>query len=456
VLWEAVKLALQSVRRNALRSSLTVLGVVIGVASVIAMVTIGQSTTAQVTAQLERLGVNLLVVRPGQSRRGPGGARSEARPFEEEDVLALRRQLRSAKAVAPMSARAATVVRGNANWTTSVVGTDDAYLVTQDWSLALGRGFAARELRGGRGVCMIGETVRRELFGAADPPRERIRIGKVPCEVIGVLAPKGQSSFGRDQDDAVLVPLRTFQRRIAGDTDVQTVFVSARDGVDTARVQREIEALLRERRRIGPGEADDFHVRDLRELIEAMTGTTTVLTNLLGAVAAVSLLVGGIGIMNIMLVSVTERTREIGIRLAVGALERQVLVQFLVEAVALALGGGLVGVACGLGFAYAATRGLGVPYVVDPEVVLLAFGSRRPSGSSSATSRPGARPASTRSSPSATSRRRPRRGDPRPVGEPEPPSGRAGPRGAGISRAAGGVQDSGRRSGRGDGADMAT
>jgi putative ABC transport system permease protein len=222
-------------------------------------------------------------------------------------------------------------------------------------------------------VCVIGATVRKQLFGRANPVGERVRLGKIPCEVVGVLASKGQSNWGRDQDDLVLVPLRTFQRRVAGNNDIETIYVSARDGVDTERVQREIEALMRERRRVGPGAEDDFHVRDMRQLIEAMTSTTTALTSLLGAVAAVSLLVGGIGIMNIMLVSVTERTREIGIRLAIGALERQVLVQFLVEAVVLSLVGGLIGIVLGLGLGLAASRSMGVPFVLDLEIALLAF-----------------------------------------------------------------------------------
>ena len=228
-------------------------------------------------------------------------------------------------------------------------------------------------MRGGRAACIIGETVHDKLFGAADALGRNMRVDKVSCEVIGMLQAKGQSSFGNDQDDVVLMPLRVFQRRIAGNTDVSTIPVSAEDGVETAKVQADIERLLRERRGITRGKDDDFSVRDMKQIAETQTGTTTVLTGLLGAVAGVSLFVGGIGIMNIMLVSVTERTREIGIRLAIGALERQVLMQFLTEAVVLSLFGGLLGIVLGLGLAWLATGGLQVPFLIDPSIIFLAF-----------------------------------------------------------------------------------
>ncbi len=373
MLREAIKLALQAIRRNAFRSFLTVLGIVIGVGAVIAMVTIGHGTTAKVTADLAKLGSNLLFVRPGQATMGLGRARTDARAFNERDVAALRGQLYGVRAVAPVAGQSLTAVFGADNWRTNVTGTDDAYFVTQDWGLKRGRSFFESELRAGRAVCVIGETVRRELFGGADPVGQSIRFKAISCEVIGLLAQRGQSSFGTDQDDIVLIPLRTFQRRIAGNTDVATIFVSARDGVETSKVQADIERLMRERRKISAGEEDDFYVRDMRQVVETMTGTTTLLTGLLGSVAAVSLFVGGIGIMNIMLVSVTERTREIGIRLAIGALERQVLIQFLVEAVVLSLFGGLIGILLGLGLAALAARGLQIPFVFDAWIVAVAF-----------------------------------------------------------------------------------
>jgi len=373
MLQETVKLALQAIRRNAFRSFLTVLGIVIGVAAVIAMVTIGHGTTAKVTADLSKLGSNLLFVRPGQSTMGPSRAGSDAKAFNARDVAALRQQLYGARAVTPIASRSQIVVFGTENWRTTVTGTDDAFFISQDWPLRMGRQFFDSELRAGRAACIIGETVRRVLFGSRSPIGQKIRFKSISCEVIGLLEPRGQSSFGMDQDDIVLMPLRAFQRRIAGNTDIATIYVSARDGVETAKVQADIERLLRERRKVAAGEEDDFYVRDMRQVVEVMTGTTVVLTGLLGAVAAVSLFVGGIGIMNIMLVSVTERTREIGIRLAIGALERQVLFQFLVEAVVLSLFGGFVGIVIGLTLAALAARGLQIPFVFDPMIVVVAF-----------------------------------------------------------------------------------
>ena len=372
MLWETIKLALQAIQRNVLRSSLTVLGIVIGVAAVIAMVTIGTGTTAKVSADLSKLGSNLLSLRPGQF--GPGRVSSDAKPFNTRDVEALRAQLTGVRAVAPITQKSVTVIYGSENRVTAVTGTDNDYFITQDWLLSAGRQFLDGELRSGRAACIIGQTVRTKLFANADPLGQNIRIRNLSCEVVGVLSVKGESSTGTDQDDAILIPLRTFHRRIAGNINVSSISVSAKDGVDTTRVQADIERLLRERRNIVPGTEDDFSVRDMKQLIQTTVGTTTVLTGLLGAVAAVSLLVGGIGIMNIMLVSVTERTREIGIRLAIGALESQVLRQFLVEAVVLSLFGGLLGVLLGLGLAWLTTSGLKVPFIVDPNVVLLSFG----------------------------------------------------------------------------------
>jgi putative ABC transport system permease protein len=371
MLLEVIKLSLQAIWRNRLRSFLTVLGIVIGVGAVIAMVTIGNGTTQKVRADLAKLGSNLLFVSPGQF--GPGRASSDAKPFSLRDVLAMRSQLSGVKAVAPVAQKSMTIIAGTDNRITVVTGTDNDYFITQDWALSRGRIFQEGELRGGRAACIIGETVHDKLFGRADPIGRSIRVGKVSCEVIGVLSPKGQSSFGTDQDDTVLMPIRTFHRRMAGNTDVSRVLVSARDGVETFKVQVDIERILRERRNITAGKEDDFSVRDMKQIVQATAGATAMLTGLLGAVAAVSLLVGGIGIMNIMLVSVTERTREIGIRLAIGALERQVLSQFLVEAVVLSLFGGLIGVLLGLGIAFGATSGLKVPFMVDPGIVIIAF-----------------------------------------------------------------------------------
>ena len=370
--WEAIRLALTTIRRNVLRSILTLLGVVIGVGAVIAMVTIGNGATFKVRDDLDKLGTNLLVVVPGQSSM-MGGLRTNAPAFREADVEALRTQLASVQAVSPASRTQMPAIYGTRNWSTLVTGADNNHFTTQNWEIEAGRAFSEGELRSGKAVCIIGETVRKELFGAMNPVGEAIRLKTISCEVIGLLKAKGQSSFGSDQDSMILVPIRMFQRRIAGNDDIDTISVSALSSNDTASVQADIEELMRERRKIGPGEDDNFYVRDLKQVIQTMTATTNIMTGLLGAVAAVSLVVGGIGIMNIMLVSVTERTREIGIRLAIGALERQVLMQFLIEAMVLSLVGGLIGIVLGLSIAAAASYGLGVPFMMSPGIVALAF-----------------------------------------------------------------------------------
>jgi putative ABC transport system permease protein len=373
MLWETILLAQREIRRNVMRSSLTILGIVIGVAAVIAMVTLGQGATAKVTSDIAKLGSNLLQVRPGQGFRGPGGARTSSDPFEVVDAAAISRDISGLRAVAPTAGTSTQAIYGNQNWSTSVTGTTSAFLDVRDWNLDSGRRFTEGELRAGKAVCILGSTVRKELFGHEDPLGATIRLGKISFKVIGMLTRKGQSSFGTDQDDFVLVPLRAFQRRIAGNTDVTAIFVSAQDHVDTEKVKTDIERLMRERRHIAADKEDDFNVRDMQEIVDTLTGTTRVLTALLGAVAAVSLLVGGIGIMNIMLVSVTERTREIGTRLAIGALEREVLMQFLVEAVVLSSFGGLCGIILGLSAAALGANGLAIPFVFKPGIVIIAF-----------------------------------------------------------------------------------
>ncbi len=370
---ETILLALREIRRNLMRSSLTILGIVIGVAAVITMVTLGRGATAQIASDITKLGTNLLQVRPGQHRHGPGGTHSTGDMFKAGDADAIAQEISGLVAVAPMVSQTTQAIYGNENWATSVIGSTRAYLQVRNWQLESGRQFTDSELRGGKGVCIMGATIRKELFGGQNPLGNTIRLEKLSCKVIGVLESKGQSSFGTDQDDFVLIPLRTFQRRIAGNIDVSRIYVSAEDGVSTKKVEKDIVQLMRERRRIAMGEDDDFHVRDMQELISTMTGTTRVLTGLLGAVAAVSLLVGGIGIMNIMLVSVTERTREIGIRLAIGALERDVLTQFLIEAVVLSSFGGVIGIVLGIAAAAVGAIVLTVPFVFDPVIIIIAF-----------------------------------------------------------------------------------
>ena len=364
-------LALREVRRNTLRSFLTMLGIVIGVGSVIALVTIGGGASAKVTQDIAKLGDNLLIVSPGGMRRS--GGFSQASGFDKEDVEAIRRDILGVERVAPTSNRSALAVWGNRNWQTSVTGTSNEYLDVRGYSLSAGRRFSDGEETSAQPICIIGATVKKELFGNADPVGASIRLDKLSCEVIGVLSAKGQSGMGQDQDDVVLMPLRTVQRRLAGNNDIGTIYVSAGARSSTARVKEQIEDLLRQRRRTTDGAEDNFNVRDMQEIAETMSAATGTLTALLGAIAAVSLVVGGIGIMNIMLVNVTERTREIGIRLAIGALANEVLLQFLVEAVVLSLIGGALGIAIGLAGSFAATRALGVPFVIAPDILVLAF-----------------------------------------------------------------------------------
>ncbi len=373
MLWETVILAFREIRRNVMRSSLTVLGIVIGVAAVITLVTLGRGATAQVTAEIASLGSNMLQIRPGQGFRSPGGASEAAKPFKERDAEAIARQVQGIAAVAPLTTRNGQVVAGNVNWSTTIAGSTGEYLFVRNWSLAEGRPFTEGEIRAGKSVCILGTTVKKELFGDQDPLGASIRVSGITCRVIGIFASKGQSSGGNDQDDFLLMPLATVQRRIAGNNDVGAIFVSAADGISTAKVKDDIERLLRERRRIGDSKADDFFVRDMQEIMSTLTGTTKILTTLLGAVAAVSLLVGGIGIMNIMLVSVTERTREIGIRLAIGAMEKDVLLQFLVESVVLSSFGGLFGIAFGLTAAALGARAMEMPFIFSPGIVAVAF-----------------------------------------------------------------------------------
>ncbi len=373
MLIETFLLAQREIRRNVLRSSLTVLGIVIGVAAVIVMVTLGGGATAKVTDDISKLGSNLLQVRVGQAFRRTGGVRSDAPAFKMEDATAIAQGVSGLQAVAPVSIKPMQVIFGSANKSTSITGSTLEYLKVRDWKVARGRSFTENEERSGQSVCLLGETVRKTLFGKQESLGQNIRMGKTSFRVVGLLEAKGQSSFGTDQDDFVLIPIRTFQRRIAGNVDVGSIIVSALDGVSTQKVKADIETLMRARRNLGGVQEDDFNVHDMKEIIDTMTSTTKVLTALLGAVAAVSLLVGGIGIMNIMLVSVTERTREIGTRLAIGARERQVLMQFLVEAVALASFGGLIGIAVGLGMAALGAHLLQMPFVLNTGIVVAAF-----------------------------------------------------------------------------------
>ena len=379
MLYSVFLLALRSVQPNLLRSFLTILGIVIGVSAVITMVTLGNGATQAIRTQIASLGSNLLLVMPGQrgpgGPGGPGGGGAGVPQFTEADAQAIASQIGGVAAVAPQGRSSATVVGNGRNWATSVIGSTNDWFVAGNWKLSRGRLFADDEQLAGAAVCLIGETVRREVFGGAVGEKglgEQLRIRQFSCEVIGILAAKGQSGMG-DQDDTVVVPLHTLQRRVTGSRKVNTLSVSMEDGSDSARLKASLRELLRERRKLADGDDDNFNIFDTQQLAETLSSTMGVLTALLGAVAAVSLLVGGIGIMNIMLVSVTERTREIGLRLAVGALEREVLLQFLIEAVVLSALGGVIGIVIATGASWGGSRLMAVPYAFDPTINLLSL-----------------------------------------------------------------------------------
>ncbi|HEX2333165.1 MAG TPA: ABC transporter permease [Burkholderiales bacterium] len=373
-----LRIALRALAVNKLRSALTMLGIVIGVGAVIVMIAVGAGAQARVEEQIRALGSNLLLVTPGSTTAG--GVRlgfGSASTLTEDDVAAINREIPEALA-APALRGAAQVIWGNTNWSTQIYGTTPEYLDVRQWPLAAGRSFEPAEMAAAAKVCLIGATVARQLFGDADPLDQSIRIKRVPFTVIGVLDVKGQSLMGTDQDDLVLVPLKTARSRVLGTASaarnrtVGTIWVKAADGVNTKAVEAQVRSLLRQRHRLQPGVDDDFSLRNLAEVMAAQEASSRVLALLLAAVASVSLLVGGIGIMNIMLVSVTERTREIGLRMAVGARMRDILGQFLVEAVTLSLIGGLAGVALGIGASLLIAELAGWRIVLSPQAVALA------------------------------------------------------------------------------------
>ncbi|MEZ4398470.1 MAG: ABC transporter permease [Kofleriaceae bacterium] len=370
IIGSTLVMAVREVRRNTMRSILTGLGIVIGVAAVILMVTLGDAASRKVTADITKLGTNLLIVSPGSERRGPVAVTAPALTIS--DATAIGREVTAVGQVAPTTNKSALVVFGNLNHNTTVTGSTNAYFAVRSHPVARGREFSDAELQGGASVCVIGDTIRRELFRHQDPVGATLRIERVACTIIGVLTAKGSGTFGGDQDDLIVMPLATVQRRLLGSTDLSAIFVSAVDDASTTRAKTQIEGLLRQRRRIQAQQADDFSVQDMKEITKTLGTVTGVLTGLLAAIAAVSLLVGGIGIMNIMLVSVTERTREIGIRLSIGALGSEVLFQFLVEAVVLSTLGGVIGLVLGLLGSYAACSAFHMPFAVVPWVVVLA------------------------------------------------------------------------------------
>ena len=372
ILGTTILLAFRSIRRHLLRSFLTTLGIVIGVSAVVAMVTLGKATTAAVQQQISALGTNVLQIRPGQGfGRGGGGPRPA--DFKIEDIAAIRGQIAGVSAVAAQAQSSTTAIYEGANWTTTINGTTLDYFRVQPWPVASGRTFTRAEENAGKAVCMIGNTVRSNLFRDRDAVGTRIRVGNVSCDVVGTLATKGQAGFGGDQDDVIIMPLKAVQRRFTGSTDVRAILVGVDTAYSTAAVQSAISDLLRERRKITGGKEDDFNIFDTKQISDTLTGTTTLLTRIVAAVAGISLVVGGIGIMNIMLVSVTERTREIGIRLAIGAVAKEVLMQFLVEAVVLSCLGGLIGLLLAQAIIALATPLMQVPWTFDPQINIFAF-----------------------------------------------------------------------------------
>jgi len=365
-------LALRSILRHKLRSFLTTLGIIIGVGAVVTMVTLGKATTAAVQQQIAALGTNILQVRPGQGfGRGGGGPRPP--DFEPADVTAIQQQVAGVTAVAPQAQSTATAIYEGANWSTTINGTTSAYFKVQPWPLSDGRLFTPAEESAGKAVCIIGSTVEKNLFRGGESVGKRFRIGAVSCDVIGALSTRGQAGFGGDQDDVVIMPLKTVQRRFTGSTDIRTILVGVDESFATSQVQAALTDLLRDRRHISGGKENDFNIFDTKQISDTLTGTTTLLTRIVAAVAGISLVVGGIGIMNIMLVSVTERTREIGIRLAIGAIAREVLLQFLVEAVVLSCLGGIIGLLIAQLAIAIATPLMQVPWTFDPQINVFAF-----------------------------------------------------------------------------------
>jgi putative ABC transport system permease protein len=373
--WKNIQtIALRSIMRNRMRSLLTSLGIVIGVCSVIVMVGIGQGSQQRITNEIASLGTNLLMVRPGTSQFGgvSRGAGSDNR-LTLDDVDEISKEAYYVDAVSPMVTTGAQVIGGGNNWNTSIYGVSVDYLKIKDWELESGEFFEEKDIRAKKKVAVVGKTVVEELFPGQDPIGEKIRINNTPFTIIGVLTEKGQSSFGMDADDVILAPATTVLYRLKGGQYIDMIYVSAVSTAQMDAAEEEVTRILRETHRIDPGQEDDFSIRNQTEIIEMASSTFETLTLLLGAIAAVSLLVGGIGIMNIMLVSVTERTREIGLRLAVGARSSNILTQFLVEAVVLSLSGGLIGVLLAFGMSFFLNNFAGMIAVIDPTTILVAF-----------------------------------------------------------------------------------
>ncbi len=370
----AFRIALRALARNKLRSFLTMLGIIIGVGAVIAMVAIGEGAKKRVQDQIASLGTNVLVVLPGTltlggARTGSGGVQTLIAP----DARAIMSEIPIVSAASPVLRSGQQVIAGDQNWSTSVQGVAPEFQQIRNWTVSEGRFISDVDVDSTAKVALIGQTVAKNLFGEESPLDAVIRIKKIPFRIIGVLGAKGQTGFGQDQDDTIMIPYTTMQKRIMGITYVQQIVVSAASAEQTPQVQEQITTLLRQRHRVRPGRDDDFSIRNLSDITEAASNSATVMAVLLGSIASVSLLVGGIGIMNIMLVSVTERTREIGIRMAVGARSRDIMLQFIVEAVVMAASGGLIGILIGIGSSILLKSLVQLPALIRPDIVAIAF-----------------------------------------------------------------------------------
>jgi putative ABC transport system permease protein len=378
--WQSVRIVLRSLRVNKLRSALTMLGIIIGVGAVIAMVAVGAGASARVAEQIQSLGSNLIIVLSGSVNTG--GVRigqGSQLTITEDDSAAIAREIPAVQVSAPSVRGNTQVVFGNLNWYTGVQGVTADYFEARDWNVINGRPIGPEDVDGATKVVLLGQTTAVNLFGDLDPLGQIVRIKKVPFTVVGLLDSKGQNSWGQDQDDIVIIPISTAKKKVLGKSNsnpraVGAISVKIRAGEDMSEAEGQLRELLRQRHRLQPNQDDDFNVRNLSEILQTQEESSKVMTYLLAAIASVSLLVGGIGIMNIMLVSVTERTREIGLRMAVGARGRDILGQFLIEAVTLSLIGGVIGIAAGLGGAEALSYFAEWRTLVAPQAIALAFG----------------------------------------------------------------------------------
>ena len=374
MLFMTLRIALRALMRNKLRAFLTMLGIIIGVGAVIAMVAIGEGAKATIRSQIASLGTNVLIILPGTSvqggvRTGSGGVNT----LVDGDAKAMMRELPAVAFASPALRRPEQVVAGNLNWLTLTQGVAPEFQQIRDWQVAEGRFIHDGDIESAAKVAVVGETVVNQLFGSDDPIDAVIRIRNIPFRVVGVLAPKGQTSQGTDQDDTIIIPYTTMQKRLMRITFVQSIVASAINAERLPEAQAQITALLRQRHRIGPDREDDFYIRNLSDIAEAASSSARVMAVLLGTVASISLLVGGIGIMNIMLVSVTERTREIGIRMAVGARRKDIMLQFLVEAVVMAATGGCIGILLGIGSSEILNDWAQWPTHISTTIIAIAF-----------------------------------------------------------------------------------